>query len=91
METPLFTTDKVGQFGHKADSTPVIDGAELKKAHSDAASRSEQHEATPGPDHSGDPGKYTRSSDDLRHEIEIHDKGPTYATAQENSNIRGSK
>jgi hypothetical protein len=79
---PMFTTDKVGTFGHKADSTPVIEGAELKKAHADASSRSAVHDATPGPDHSGAPDKYTRTSDEVRNGDDFNDNNVITGTAR---------
>lgn len=87
----------IGQHGHDhgTRNTPVIESAELKRAHSDAASRSAQYDADPQDVESakGDLGRWTSTSDEIRHgdPDRAERNSATTATAQENSNIRGSK
>jgi hypothetical protein len=91
-----FDLSGVGSFGHPATSSAAaVDGAELKKSHSDAASRSERYDADPSDqnDAHSDMSKHTKTSDEVRADDQDHfnhDEG-TYATAQQNDNVRDTK
>jgi hypothetical protein len=87
-----FDLSGVGQHGHKADSTPVIDGAELKAAHAHLAKQSQVHEydSSDQADATGDMNKYQRSSDDVRNDDGANRADGTYR-AEHNSNVRDTK
>jgi len=94
MSKAIDLTD-LGQHGHDKGTRvySAIDGAELNAAHAHASKQSQvyEYDAQDQKDATGDLGKRTSRSEDLRHEIDRPDNGPTYVTAQENENVRDTK
>jgi hypothetical protein len=90
-----FDLSGVGQLGHPATSSvAAVDGAELKKAHSDAASRSERYDADPSDqnDAHSDMAKHTRTSDEVRadDQARINSNDDTFASNEPASNVRNT-
>jgi hypothetical protein len=89
-----FDLSGVGQKGHDSGnrSMPVLD-SEQRSSHDRAAKLSEIHEldSSDQADATGDLGKRTRSSDDVRDADRANFADGTYRVEQHNENTRDTK